>query len=74
MLNKMTVCKEMVHETYFSPGRVRETDACPSMIILYGKIQIEDRQFLGDHKDGHRQDHGRNLQGRAALICLEHTR
>ncbi|MBI3069149.1 MAG: amidohydrolase family protein [Betaproteobacteria bacterium] len=49
---KMTVRKEMLHETDYSPWEGHEVHAWPSMTILRGKVKVEDGRFLGDPKDG----------------------
>ncbi|MBI3069250.1 MAG: amidohydrolase family protein, partial [Betaproteobacteria bacterium] len=49
---KMTVRKEMLHETDYSPWEGHEVHAWPSITILRGKVKVEDGRFLGDPKDG----------------------
>ncbi|MBI4192568.1 MAG: amidohydrolase family protein [Betaproteobacteria bacterium] len=49
---KMTVRKEMLHETDYSPWEGQEVHAWPSMTILRGKVKVEDGRFLSDPKDG----------------------
>jgi dihydropyrimidinase len=49
---KVTLSKEMLHETDYSPWEGHEVHAWPSMTILRGKVRVENGRFLGDPKDG----------------------
>jgi dihydropyrimidinase len=49
---KLTVRKEMLHETDYSPWEGHEVDAWPSMTILRGKVKVENGRLLGDLNDG----------------------
>jgi dihydropyrimidinase len=49
---RMTVKKEMLHETDYSPWEGHEVHAWPTMTILRGQVKVEDGKFTGDLKDG----------------------
>lgn len=49
---RMTLRKEMLHESDYSPWEGHEVHAWPSMTVLRGKIVVENGRFLGDLKDG----------------------
>ena len=49
---KMTVTREMLHETDYSPWEGHEVHAWPVMTILRGKVVVEVGRFLGEPTDG----------------------
>ena len=49
---RMTIRKEMLHETDYSPWEGHEVHAWPSLTVLRGKVVVENGQFTGDLKDG----------------------
>jgi dihydropyrimidinase len=49
---KMTLRKEMLHESDYSPWEGHEVHAWPSMTILRGKVVVENGKFHGDPGDG----------------------
>jgi dihydropyrimidinase len=49
---RMTVRKEMLHESDYSPWEGHEVHAWPTMTVLRGKVVIEDGRFVGDLSDG----------------------
>jgi dihydropyrimidinase len=49
---RLTVSKEMLHETDYSPWEGHEVHAWPSMTVLRGKVKVENGRLLGDPSDG----------------------
>ncbi|MDB5921696.1 MAG: Dihydropyrimidinase [Betaproteobacteria bacterium] len=49
---KLTITKEMLHETDYSPWEGHEVHAWPAMTMLRGKVVVENGRFLGEPTDG----------------------
>ncbi len=49
---RMTIRKEMLHESDYSPWEGHEVHAWPSLTVLRGKIVVANGQFMGDLADG----------------------
>lgn len=49
---RLTIRKEMLHESDYTPWEGHEVYAWPAMTLLRGKIVVEDGRFLGDVSDG----------------------
>jgi dihydropyrimidinase len=49
---RITLSKEMLHESDYTPWEVHEVHAWPSLTVLRGKIVVDQGQFLADLADG----------------------
>ena len=49
---RMTIRKELLHESDYTPWEGHEVHGWPALTVLRGKIVVEKGQFLGDLKDG----------------------
>jgi dihydropyrimidinase len=49
---RLTIRKEMLHESDYTPWEGHEVDAWPALTVLRGKVVVEDGKFSGDLEDG----------------------
>jgi len=49
---RLTIRKEMLHESDYTPWEGHEVDAWPALTLLRGKVVVEDGKFSGELKDG----------------------